>query len=337
MNTLDRNYTVETVRVVAMLLIVYLHFWQNAYLLPSHGEYEQSIVLIMIRSIASISVPLYIYISGWFQISFKLNKVYSLWKHAVFYALVSAILMLVFFDGPYKHLISSFLPVTRGPWWFLSSYIVLMVIAPFINQGFAQMSQKHIRPILFLISTACCFCMQFGSRDRFGGSLLTLVTIYMWAMYHKKYLFPIKNSKIYAIIALFLLIISGFFGYYYTDIFDNLIKYIWAYNSIVIMLTCAFVFDALINSKTLRGFSNKNCRWITFLSSSTFQVYLLHESYVGKKILSLSYVRCDSVVVVLLGVAACFILCVFVDKLRIGFVGLICRLVGVDTWRKIKK
>lgn len=88
-NTSGRNYGIDLLRCVSMLLIVVLHIYNQGGLLNAISKKETYYVNYTLRLIALGSVNLYAMISGFVMLhgSFKLRRLIGLWLQVVFWGL----------------------------------------------------------------------------------------------------------------------------------------------------------------------------------------------------------------------------------------------------------
>lgn len=129
-------------------------------------------------------VPAFITISGWFGITFRWKKFLGLWCLSAFYGLPAFLN-----GGLYMHRGWHFVPATG---WFLSAYLMLMLIAPIINAGVEKLSERGRRVVLFAAGgIALALILQWftplhdvlGIYDTGAGTLWMLGTSLMTAVY----------------------------------------------------------------------------------------------------------------------------------------------------------
>lgn len=184
-NVSSRQYSVELFRVVMMLLIIWGHLL--IYGIPerlANGVFLD--VKLIIQSFTIIGVNSFVFISGFYGIRFKLNKLVLIMLQAIFYSVLIIILsFLIKRDFNLVSLIKSFFPASTNVWWFLSTYLILYIVSPVLNKGIDNLEKKEFNILLFALLLINCFGgWIFGGFETSGGySFLHFVTIYIFARY----------------------------------------------------------------------------------------------------------------------------------------------------------
>ena len=140
------------------------------------------------------------------------------------------------------------------------------------------MNQKQFKLFVLTLLLITCFCELLGSRDRFGGSFMLLLSIYSLARYLSIYDIKIKQAWLWYIATLVMSISSYYFCYSMSK--PLLIDYVICYNSILTIMGSVFLFYTFKNFKT--NICNKT---INKIATSTFALYLITESRLGKHLL----------------------------------------------------
>lgn len=140
-----RQANFELLRIIAMFMVVILHWNTNSGLLldvgsPVTGAGVWSLVT---ESVCIVAVNVYVLISGYFLSSctFSFRRVAQVLFQTLFYTvLIPPVLALVGVLSwsevlnPY-HIWNSIFPVQSGHYWFVSAYVVLCLLSPFSTQG----------------------------------------------------------------------------------------------------------------------------------------------------------------------------------------------------------
>ena len=183
--------SIEYLRVFFMFCVCLLH-----YLLYGLGydpmdtsapHYAQNATLM---SLAQFGVTGFMFISGYFGMRFKGERLFRLWTECVFYSIVLCIVA-VFFLGNHSIVsivFSCFFPVSLGHWWFIRCYLLLYILSPLINRGIEQVPKKTL-----LLITLTFFLISYGAYcipAQTGNNVFMLLTIYLIGRYLR--LYPIK-------------------------------------------------------------------------------------------------------------------------------------------------
>lgn len=160
--------------------------------LPSANEISiyplKSFVGVLIESLSIICVNVYILISGFYGIKFKLKGLFKLFFQTCFFVII---LFLVFEPDKSLSNISSALwdLVTIKDYWFIRAYIVLFCIAPMVNIYIESAPKRQFELLLllyFIIQTVFAYLSQ-SSWWQDGYSPLTFLGVYMLGRYIRLY------------------------------------------------------------------------------------------------------------------------------------------------------
>jgi len=165
-----RMANLELLRCIAMMLVIVLHFLGKGGLLADlTGEKlgTAGTVAWLLESFAIVAVNVYMLISGYFLCtsSFKLSRLLQLLLqilfYSVFFGLVGAltgVLTEVSFDTHY--LLTLVFPVAMEHYWFMTAYVFLYLLLPFVGPAVQRMSKKQMQYaigfLLFAFKCDCC-------------------------------------------------------------------------------------------------------------------------------------------------------------------------------------
>lgn len=137
--TTQRNSQLELLRILCMLMIVAYHY-------AIYGFYAEDLLLsankTLIESLSlggEIGVSVFVLISGYYMVNSRYSfRKFSLYLGQIwFYTLGALLLFLLVFPGSGlvdRSMISmSVLPLSKGHYWFATSFLVLMLLSPFLN------------------------------------------------------------------------------------------------------------------------------------------------------------------------------------------------------------
>ena len=289
----ERNSNFELLRSIAMFMIVVWHVIIHGKLLENAAG-PLHFLLVIILFICIIHVNTFMLITGYFQYDkkFKLGKFIKIFLELIFY---NVIINLLFYitgisnKGSLNLIIDTY--ILNCPYWFLSSYLLLYLLSPFINKLISVLSKKeHLS--LILLSSFIYFIIPYVSLGRFlsnnGYNIQQFIIFYLIGSYLNKYkvnLFENKSifkQRLYLLLiicfCLFINIISLYgFRHIFCDIvkLDFLTNFVNAHyldycNPIVVIQTIAtFMLFKTFNIKSL---------FINNLARTTFGIYLIHEN-----------------------------------------------------------
>ncbi|WP_413853485.1 acyltransferase [Candidatus Ruminimicrobium bovinum] len=278
----ERNIGIDLLRLLAMFMIVLLHINLRAYL------YIDFLSIYVFESFSIVAVNCFVLISGFFLIKqqFRLKKLTSLIFEICFYTWVCFIAALIInIPMDIKMLIQGFFTISSGFHWFITCYIMLYILFPFINKFIYSLSlkQKHI----FAILTILLFCIwttvpNINRQSAIRGySILWLCVLYYFGAYlrlvfvegDKKELFnKISNFSGYGYIIFSLITV---FFMFLLNLINKDVGIALNYNSLFVFFAaiCLFIFMYSLNIK------NKSInKIITFFAPASFGVFLLSDN-----------------------------------------------------------
>ena len=158
-----RNSSMDLVRIVAVLSVICVHFFLH------NGFYSETVVgfemymMVIMRTLFSICVPLFMVLSGYLMSKKTLSKKYysGLRKTIIIYILASIVCMIFKgvsgFEGfniinlNLKNIMLSTLSFTGANYcWYIEMYIGLFLIIPFLNILYSKLESKKHKHILLL-------------------------------------------------------------------------------------------------------------------------------------------------------------------------------------------
>lgn len=274
-----RNGNFEVLRIISIIFIILHHYVFYGNLMNVDGtEIVNNLLGNFLYIGGKIGVHIFILITGYFMIQskFKIKKVIKLILETVFY--------IVLLEITYVYILKQKTEIEivwRG-YWFVNEYITIYVLSPFINKLLKSCNKKQIQ-ILILI-------LIIFSQIYVKGNLYLLIISYIIGAYISMY--SEEFSKIKAgIWALFALI-------NWLIIFELMIiiaysKFEIDYRKFAQIDSIFEIMAAFSMFMCFKGLNIKNDKVIQFIASSSFGVYLLHESTPNRTILWMKILECD--------------------------------------------
>lgn len=271
----ERLSNIELLRIIAMLFVMFGH--THIRISPMmHGEDMllapiASFFNTMMACVSTAGVGIFIAISGWFGIRFKLSGVarylyivlFTLW--ATYGISIACGISEIDFEG-----IKVSLGFYHG-YWFIMGYLGLYLISPILNSFIEHASkQQHQIVLLSYFLYQSYYSWISGWYDYYDGySIIMFGGIYLTAAYIRKY--PIiwlkKHSEILIVATNLLLTTIAFLSQWQLG---HAARQIRDDNPLVILLSVLFI----LSFSKLKF----QCRIINWLAGSCFAVYLIHFS-----------------------------------------------------------
>lgn len=336
-NASKRSVNFEILRILAMYFVVVYHFF-------SHGLHcfdGEKIYFVLhdtlgcinfigselIYNIVQIAVNLYVMITGYFLIentTFKLEKIIKIWMQMFFY---SSIIGFVLFISTNlintDDLLKCFLPFKTDAYWFVTQYIALIALSPFITymtKGIVKQQYMLLLCVMCLLTLELYkfpFAYNFGNT--FGNSLLFFITLFLTGGYIKKFgsfsCFRLSEIQLFTITY----IITIVWAIAKSTALGNKVSIVgFPYHSMTYIEAITF-FQMFAKIK----FKSKLWKYIASVAPYTFGVYLISDNryvrmWIWDDIISV-YQYVSSVFFIpyaIFSALTIMIVCMFVDALR---------------------
>lgn len=316
-----RESGLELLRIIAMLMIILHHvILYTGFNITSEGVFKLANVL---KNGGKLGVDIFVLISAYFMVNknFKLSRVLNIFFQTWFYSVVIYLIFLISgtiqFD--LKMLFQAIFPLIYGEYEFVTSYVMLLFLSPWLNLIIKNINKNFYKIGLFFLLVLIVLFPYFNKLilKQFIefpniNMLVWFVVLYFVAGYIR--LYKIKVNKLILVIFLALFVL---FQVIYAIKFDNRESYYnYAFGNISISITLFLIFkDFKFRSKI-----------INIIASTTFGIFLIHENpairnWWWSKLfgwLGSSYQM--FVGICLLMMLITFIICMVIDLIRINTV-----------------
>ena len=278
-----RDLGVEIIRIIAMLLIVCQHFLNHGAFLKNAGENEFFLNLIHVLFAPSVNV--FVLITGYFSANtrrLKVKRGVELWLQVLFYSLatlpIASLLGATVTDA---YVLTRFAPIIYRYYWFFSAYFVLFLLTPYLSAMLSAITKKqHLALVLgiFLFSYLSTR-FDIGKVLSLGNgySVLWFIMLFCVGAYLRKY--PIRLKRIYPLMLYVVtVIVHMVFRYYLNDTTKLVNKLIYSgtnYDQPLTLLAAVAIFLTFCGIKSN---GSRLHRFICYIGSCTFGVYLFHEA-----------------------------------------------------------
>lgn len=323
-----RLNNIEALRLLAMLMVVVLHYLDKGGLLTSPaGTFTKSSYMAWLaESFAIVAVNAYVLITGYFmcESTLKLSRLAEIICQVLWYSVLIPVVLVLcgavrLGDLSTYDFLQFVFPIHMKHYWFVTGYVVLMLFVPFLNGAMKQMSQKQLLIsggllLIYEMLPKSVLPMKF-TFDEAGNNLLWLVCLYITGAYIRKYGIPFFTSVGKSLFTYFgacaaifgsLLVLRSI--YFRADAFGDSLNFAYHYNHILCFAASVALFYAF-----LLWNMPDNCfsRWIGRIAPYTFGVYLLHEHILVRNLWP-QWLRVAPADSALLFVAALFGKCILV-------------------------
>ena len=339
-DTNNRQPQFELLRVLCMFGIVVTHFF--TYGLDIYGLREEVFTLSVdstsdavlwavlegMKLISLACVNCFVLISGYFMVNeqgFRLNGIKKVWSQTWFYSVTIFLVLCILGIESFStgKMLQLCFPVFTNQYWFITSYVALMLLAPFLSRMVSFLDKSGYVKLL-VIGFFLCFQYAFGQIFMDSNKLLLFVYLFIVGGYIRRFGVFQDIRKRYCgllAVAVYLLMFAVAVIKNMRSASDAYLIYAMEDYSLVLPLS-VLLFVAFTEVRC----SSFVSRVIPLFSESVLAVYLIHShpvmqewmwKEVGDYVLS-----CPPVLLPLFCLffsLVIFVLCVAVDGVRRGF------------------
>lgn len=281
-----RNSSIELLRIIAMIMIVFHHFavhggfvWETSSL--SFTRFWYNFIIMG----GKIGVDVFVLISGYYLINnkntfCKLDKTLKFVGQVFFYSVV------IYFgfaltgmrDVGIKSGIKVLFPITFSQWWFASTYFVLFIFHPFLNRLLHSIDKPSYQKFLQVLIVCWSVIPTFTTSSFQSNNLLWFITLYCISGYIRLYGLNGKfTTKHYCVFLLICSLLTYMSSVIFTvlgkkwKIFATHATYFYGQEKITTLLIALCLFMVFATLKM------NYHKWINIAASATFGVYLIHD------------------------------------------------------------
>lgn len=276
----------ELLRIISMLMIVVSHYFAHSVpmsalpLGPTRFFSE-------LMCIGKIGVVIFMLISGYFlsasKSGLKASRVLKLLLQVIFYSLGFYILFAAIgkADVTGDNTLISLTPISHKTYWFVTVYVLIYLFHPFINRFLDAMDRRECLRFILLSAVVLTIVRTVTMSDLYAGEAGAFLLYYAIGRYlrlYKKNFFAIRKNRIIslaisvAIIALSIIIFDQQGVYSFAGMEGPSNYFLVSNGSFFVLIIGVCIFCAIGYAKE---FKNK---FINFLASLTFGVYLIHDN-----------------------------------------------------------
>lgn len=271
----QRNSKIEALRILSICGVIAIH-----YIKPDLGGMLSApqfpdFSWLFSNAVLAFAVPLvncFVIITGYFSLEsdkLRIDKIGRLACITAFYGLLAFVLACGFriCDFSLKILVLEILPYFEGKRWFVETYIILLLLMPFINIVLNRLPRKEYQLLLGIWMGLFVLWYSVGLSAPLlddGYGIINFLTLYMIGGYLKKY----DAGKCIAHLKR-----HGLLIYIGSSALTFLLSYFinpYGYAFITNIVGSTAIFCFFVGSKPSHN------RYINVASGAAFDVYLLH-------------------------------------------------------------
>ena len=196
-----RMANLELLRCVAMMMVIVLHYLGKGGMLSDltgAAVSKAETAAWLLESFCIVAVNVYMFISGYFLCtsSFKVSRLIQLWLQIWAYSVgvgligaLTGVLQETAFDTHY--LLTLLFPVTMGHYWFMTAYVFLYLLLPFVGMAVKKMTKGQMQAALGILLLAFCVSKSILpvqlEMDRQGYDCLWYLCVFVAAAYVRRF------------------------------------------------------------------------------------------------------------------------------------------------------
>lgn len=337
---------IELLRVISMFMVVMIHLMTKTSVL-TEMKLNQPVYYVswFLYGLCMTGVNCYVIISGYFGVEskFRLEKLLRLYIQVLFYSIVIAVIAHALGLELVSGLTGMLLPITRSEYWFVTVYLGMYCIMPYLNFAAQKMDEKQLKQMLLVLAVLFSVIPTFlhssgwlGDGGAYGiawFSFLYFIGAYIRRFYNSRE----KKIGLYYLAAILIIPISKyiilFAGSHLNFVSSETIvkasEILYSFNSLPALCASVLLFVFFVNVKIENEILTKS---INFIGRLTFGIYLIHNNrnishYLWEK-LRINYwlVERENILAVIGIWAAVFVVCAAVEWIR----QLLFKLLGID-------
>ena len=332
-NKPTRNYGIDLLRIISMLMIATLHtLYRGGVLAAVEAGTAQYYAAYSVYLLCYIAVNLYALISGYVGVNGKARyyKLASLWIQVELYCVLFTIIFAFIHPEIYKFdfTVNQLFPVSTNQYWYFTAYFVMFLFTPYFNKILNSLNKGQLITlgiILVFFSTLWSTVWQtdFMSLER-GYSAVWLSVLYLLGGIAKKLNLSEKAKSGWLLLGYFICIAFvacfKFLGEKYGGIAITP-NYFISYSSFPMFAGafCLFLFFTRLKIN-----SSPAQRLIKAFAPVSFGVYIIHANgFIWKYVMENAFIRFADLNPVLLvfctalSALAIYLICSAIDWLRI--------------------
>lgn len=290
-----RQANIELLRIIAMFMVVALHYLVKGQAAVSLVENTSviNVVLWLVKAMCIVTINVYVLISGYFllEANWKISRLVNLWFQTLFYSIGVPVVCLVLGIGEVEQWglydwINVFLPVQMEHYWFITAYVVMYLFVPVLSAGVKHMTKKQhqlvIAGLLLVLSIPKTIIPIYIPIDRYGYDFGWFMCLFMIAAYIRLYSISFFNRRTKSL----LVYVAAVLGIWGISVGCGILSrkglplaymmdMTYCYNHLLVLIASVALFYAFTYVRIPQGkISDIICK----ISSYTLGVYLLHEN-----------------------------------------------------------
>lgn len=225
---------------------------------------------------------LFVLTSGYFSINPSKKSLIRLLSQVYFYA-VGIFALFLIFQIPYDKNVNWWKILNAVPdcYWFITSYFILYLIAPVLNEYIVNVKKSRLLIYIILYFSVLCYYTINGVKETLGfNSVFLFIGLYLIGRYLKLYYKPSGKIFVYFSVYILMSLMIAFYAIvckiYMNDETSTFYLRGGIYSNPLVVIQSVIGFLFFINLKLQNKFIN-------YIAASALAVYLIHMHPVVKE------------------------------------------------------
>lgn len=280
-----RKSNLEWLRIIAIIMIISYH-----YVVHSEFDFQVGAGKVFLEIVSyggKAGVNIFCLLMGYFGIKsskFSVEKLIKIEEQILFFSMIGLLANILFFKGndvSTLTLLKSFFPVIFEQYWFMTAYVIVYLMSPFINRLLLSLEKETYIKLLVLELLLWGIIPFFSLQETTGmgfTQLIWFIVMYTFGAYMRLYKSKTSSSQRYfklvllCIITMLIIIVTlNILGIYSQVIFNHITYFRWSNSPVIIVFSLSLF-------RLFEQLDIQNSVIINFIARGTLGVYLFHEN-----------------------------------------------------------
>ncbi len=280
-----RSSNIEVLRIFCILIIILNHLSLHGGLVFDYPMQPNAVANMFMHFGGKLGVDTFIIISGYFLSTadrFRWDRLVKVFAEATFYGLCFGIFGVFMNDYNFYQVWRITWNVPYAQWYFITDYIVMFCLSPFMNKFMKASSIKEHLGTLIAMTVMFVLFPTFGDADFDSTSLIFFLYLYLLGGFIRR-----VEEKIPGTSKQWMLTLVG--GILFIWLVEYLMLVLFAVTeepyfyqhsqTIRQMQSVVIVFLSIAAFLGFKRWNLPNYKWINTLASTSLGVYMLHDNY----------------------------------------------------------
>lgn len=284
----NRKSNIEILRIISMLCIICFHYvYKSGYIVENLSI--NSFFIKIFWFFGEFGVNIFMLIMGYFMVhgKFSFKKLICLILEVDFYYLISMYIAnklgISKIEPSVRSYVLLFFPTIINKYWFITAYILVYIISPYLNILIKNMEERTYKKFLLTVLILWCviptiFGIFYNNTETlmYYSRFLWFIIMYFVGAYIRLYSKFKKSICLRNALLSFLAMILGILIIYkFRNVFDSLgtkeLSYFWTPNTIPMFIFSISIFEIFLKIDV------GSIKIINKIASTTLGIYIMHD------------------------------------------------------------